>query len=109
MVKAGRNDSVASIARRYKLSPANVAEWNDVKPNHAFQRGYQVVVYLPVRSAPARARGQRRAARHGSTVVMTGKRGGGVVKTSTAASGSRRSSQQVVREKRGGTPSKKKR
>ena len=32
MVKAGRNDSVASIARRYKLSPANVAEWNDVSP-----------------------------------------------------------------------------
>ncbi|CAN5853000.1 transglycosylase SLT domain-containing protein [soil metagenome] len=51
MVKAGRNDSVASIARRYRLSAANVADWNDVKPNHAFPRGYQVVVYLPVQAA----------------------------------------------------------
>ena len=39
VVKAGRNDSVASIARRYQLSAASVAEWNDVKPSHAFKRG----------------------------------------------------------------------
>ncbi|MET0542021.1 MAG: transglycosylase SLT domain-containing protein, partial [Variovorax sp.] len=47
-VKAGRNDSVASIARRYNLSAANVAEWNDVKPGASFARGVAVVVYLPV-------------------------------------------------------------
>jgi membrane-bound lytic murein transglycosylase D len=53
VIKAGRADSVASIARRYKLNPASVAQWNDVKPNHAFQRGYEVVVYLPVRASQA--------------------------------------------------------
>jgi membrane-bound lytic murein transglycosylase D len=110
VVKAGRNDNVASIARRYRLSPASVAEWNDVKTGHVFQRGGQVVVYLPVRAAGAERVGSR--GRHDSTVVVTSKRGGGVVKTSTAKtlpSARSASSKKVVREKRGGSPSKKKR
>ncbi len=110
-IKAGRNDSVASIARRYKLAPSNVAEWNDVKPNHAFKRGYSVVVYLPVRAAPAarvgsgagpaRGRATASAKRGGSAVKATAARGSNVAKSS--------GKQQVVREKRGGTPAKKKR
>ena len=110
-VKAGRNDSVVSIAQRYKLSAANVAEWNDVKPNHAFKSGYQVVVYLPVRTAPAGRVGIG-PVRH--TVLVTGKRGGGVVKTSAAVKAApvaakRAVTEDVLREKRGGTPSRKKR
>jgi membrane-bound lytic murein transglycosylase D len=55
-VKAGKKDNVASIAHRFRLTPANVAEWNDVKPNHTFPSGYDVVVYLPVQAAsPARS------------------------------------------------------
>jgi membrane-bound lytic murein transglycosylase D len=108
LVKAGRNDSVASIARRYRLSPASVAEWNDVKASHAFQRGVQVVVYLPVKAAAVERVG--RGARS-STVIVTSKRGGGVVKTSAgkATPAAKTASSKVVREKRGGTPSKKKR
>jgi membrane-bound lytic murein transglycosylase D len=30
VVRAGKRDSVATIARRYKLSAAQVADWNDV-------------------------------------------------------------------------------
>ena len=52
-VRAGKGETVASIARRYKLTAANVADWNDVRANAAFKVGQQVVVYLPVR--PARA------------------------------------------------------
>ncbi len=105
VVKAGRNDSVTSIARRYKLAPASVAEWNDVKTSHAFKRGFDVVVYLPVRAAPAAHVGS--GVRHVShtrekEAVVTNKRGGGVVKTPASAK------KEVVREKRGGTPSKKK-
>ena len=37
-VKAGRADSVATIARRYNLKPSAVAEWNDVNTNHARRR-----------------------------------------------------------------------
>ncbi|CAN7470419.1 transglycosylase SLT domain-containing protein [Variovorax sp. LjRoot84] len=109
LVKAGRSDSVASIARRYRLSPASVAEWNDVKTSHAFQRGVQVVVYLPVKAAAAERVG--RGARS-STVIVTSKRGGGVVKTSAgkaAPAAKTASSPKIVREKRGGAPSKKKR
>ena len=48
-VKAGRKDSVASIAKRYHVKPAQVAEWNDVKANASFKAGEAVTVYLPVR------------------------------------------------------------
>ena len=49
-VKAGRNETVASIARRYKLSAAQVADWNDVGASAAFKAGQQVVLFLPVRT-----------------------------------------------------------
>ena len=47
-IKAGKRDSVASIAARYRLSAANVADWNDVKANASFRAGESVLVYLPV-------------------------------------------------------------
>jgi membrane-bound lytic murein transglycosylase D len=50
-VKAGKNDTVASIARRYRLSPDQVAEWNSVGASAAFKAGQRVIVYLPVRAA----------------------------------------------------------
>ena len=113
VVKAGRNDNVASIARRYRLSPASVAEWNDVKTGHVFQRGGQVVVYLPVRAAHTERVGRGVAARRSNDeVVVTSKRGGGIVKTSAAKNtpaARSGSSGKVAREKRGGAPSKKKR
>lgn len=61
VVKAGRNESVASIARRYRLSPAQVAEWNRVGASAAFKVGQQVVLYLPVRTAKPVARSPVRA------------------------------------------------
>lgn len=55
VLKAGKRDTVASIARRYRLNVAQVAEWNQVSTSAAFKAGEQVVVYLPVRVGPARA------------------------------------------------------
>jgi membrane-bound lytic murein transglycosylase D len=55
-VRAGKGETVASIARRYKLAAASVADWNDVRATAAFKAGQQVVVYLPVRQA-SQARG----------------------------------------------------
>ncbi|MBT2334649.1 transglycosylase SLT domain-containing protein [Variovorax paradoxus] len=111
-VKAGRNDSVASIARRYKLKPDSVAEWNDVKLNHAFKRGYSVVVYLPVRAAAEARVGSGAGSARGRAVATTARRGSSPVKA-VAARGvnvvKSPAGKQVVREKRGGTPSKKKR
>ena len=57
LVRAGRHDSVASVARRYRLSPAQVADWNNVSTSASFRPGQQVVLHLPVRKtarAPVR-------------------------------------------------------
>ncbi len=59
-VKARKNETVASIAKRYGLSAASVAEWNGVSASSAFKMGHQVVVYLPVKArAAVRASGPR--------------------------------------------------
>ena len=46
-VRAGKNDTVASIAARYGLSPATVAQWNKVKPGQKLAPGKTVVLHLP--------------------------------------------------------------
>jgi membrane-bound lytic murein transglycosylase D len=53
-VKARKGESVASIARRYKLPVADVASWNQVSAKSLFKAGEQVVVFLPVHAAGAR-------------------------------------------------------
>ena len=71
VVRAGNHDSVASIARRYRLPATNVARWNDVNSNHVFTRGYMVVVYLPVyASHNARVGSGIRASAHGGKHSM---------------------------------------
>ena len=54
VVRAGKRDSVAALAQRYKVSPAQVAEWNDVAVQSSLRPGQQVVLHLPV-NAFARA------------------------------------------------------
>lgn len=115
VIRAGKKDSVASIAHRYRLNPASVAEWNDVKPNHAFQKGYEVVVYLPVRAASAAHVGSGAARSYGGHMLKTTS----MVPKSTVAAGSKGAKSSVIKtssktaqvthESRGGTPSKKKR
>ncbi|QAZ40847.1 lytic transglycosylase [Methylibium sp. Pch-M] len=53
-VKARKNDSVASIAARYRLSAASVAGWNKVAAGAHFKTGQAVVLYLPGKAATAR-------------------------------------------------------
>ncbi len=56
--KAGKQgDSVAAVARRYKLGAAQVAQWNNVAPQARFKPGQQVLVMLPGKApAPPRVR-----------------------------------------------------
>jgi membrane-bound lytic murein transglycosylase D len=63
-VRASKGDTVASLARRHRVSPASLADWNDVKASAAFKAGEQVVLYLPVRAtggASSKAAGGRSA------------------------------------------------
>ncbi len=65
---------VISIARRYRVSAANVADWNDVKASAAFKVGEQVVLFVPVRAAsPAQARSGKRTASKSAPVRRGGK------------------------------------
>jgi membrane-bound lytic murein transglycosylase D len=62
LVKAHKRDTVVSIAQRYNLSAARVAEWNHVGHAAGFKKGQQVVVFLPV-SALALERGHGHGAK----------------------------------------------
>ena len=96
LVKAGKKENTASIAQRYRVSVADVANWNDVAAGAAFKAGQQVVLYLPVRASKG----------------MTRASGTGSGKKQAASSGSRTSAasaKAVTPSKRGGTPAKKKR
>jgi membrane-bound lytic murein transglycosylase D len=55
--KAKKGETVATIARRYRLSPALVAQWNGVGAAARFTRGQSVVVMLPPRRAAPPTRG----------------------------------------------------
>ena len=54
-VRAAKGETVASLAHRYKLSVASVAEWNRVAASASFKPGQQVTVYLPGRARVAAA------------------------------------------------------
>lgn len=47
VVKAVKKDNVASVAKRYGVNPASVAEWNSVSVMAAFKTGQAVVLMLP--------------------------------------------------------------
>ncbi|MEO8020233.1 transglycosylase SLT domain-containing protein [Polaromonas sp.] len=78
-VKARKGETVGSIARRYGLSAASVADWNNVKATAAFKPGQHVVVFLPVKASGARkpsAHSNIKAVRRnpGKTVIKSKKR-----------------------------------
>jgi membrane-bound lytic murein transglycosylase D len=54
VLKAGKADSVATVARRYRLPAADVARWNGVGVKSRFAPGSKIVVMLP--NAPKKAR-----------------------------------------------------
>jgi membrane-bound lytic murein transglycosylase D len=92
VVKAGRRDSVASVARRYKLNPAQVADWNNIAASASFKPGQQVVLHLPVRNV---ARAAVRVP--GKAVVRTSTRGAATAKAHARSSGHKPA---VTRKKR---------
>ncbi len=62
-LRAGRRESVASVARRYRVSPSQVAQWNSVGAGASFKPGQTVVVYV---SAKVVKGGKVRETRMGS-------------------------------------------
>ena len=62
-LRAGKGDSVASLARRYRVSAAQVAQWNRVSASSKFKRGQSVVVYV--------AAGKKKAQKNTSVVARS--------------------------------------
>jgi len=71
-LKAGRRDSVASIARRYRVSPAQVAEWNDVGASATFKPGQTILVYTAAHVSSGKH--AKRAAASGPRATPKGSR-----------------------------------
>ena len=46
---------MVAVARRYHVSPTQVAEWNDIGATSMLKAGQQIVLHLPVRAAAARS------------------------------------------------------
>jgi membrane-bound lytic murein transglycosylase D len=67
-LRAGRRDSVASVAKRYRLSAAQVAQWNDVGTGASFAPGKTIVVYVAhsARHGSPSSASTRSASRHAS-------------------------------------------
>lgn len=55
--KAGKRDSVASVAKRYRVSAQQVAQWNRTSSGASFGKGQTVVVFVPAGNAMAKAQG----------------------------------------------------
>ena len=53
-VKAVKGDTVASLAKRYKTSAANIVQWNKVSASAKFNAGQQVVLFVPAKAARAK-------------------------------------------------------
>ncbi|MDB5946512.1 MAG: LysM peptidoglycan-binding protein, partial [Ramlibacter sp.] len=62
-VRAGKRETVATLAHRYGLNPQEVANWNSMSATAAFKAGQQVVLFLPVRAQAGRAAVKTQAAR----------------------------------------------
>ncbi len=60
-VKAGRRDTVASLAKRYRVNATQLAEWNKVGPDAGFAAGRTVVYYVAQPVGHARVRSAQTA------------------------------------------------
>jgi membrane-bound lytic murein transglycosylase D len=61
-LKAGRRDSVASVAHRYRVSAKQVAQWNGVGAGASFRPGQTIVVYVAAKTGQAKSKATRGAA-----------------------------------------------
>ncbi|MGY4828811.1 transglycosylase SLT domain-containing protein [Sphaerotilaceae bacterium SBD11-9] len=52
--RAVKGDTVATVARRYRVSPAQLAQWNKVGASASFKAGQSVVVYVPQKAASSK-------------------------------------------------------
>jgi membrane-bound lytic murein transglycosylase D len=52
-IRAGKADTVTTLAKRFKVSPANLAQWNKVAANAKFKPGQALVIFVNVPAGSA--------------------------------------------------------
>jgi membrane-bound lytic murein transglycosylase D len=74
-VKLRKAETVASIAKRYKVSAASVAGWNKISASGSFKAKQSVVLYLPAQAKSAKVGRSAKGGKavRGSKVANTGK------------------------------------
>jgi membrane-bound lytic murein transglycosylase D len=83
VIKAGKNESVASVAKRYRLTALNIAEWNKVPATASFKPGQPVVLFLPSQGhavAAAAVRSGLKQARRSAVTTAHSARGTKIAK-----------------------------
>ena len=58
IVKARKNDSLLLIAKRYKVSAEQVAQWNGLSVNSALRPGQKISLMLPAKPKKVKAAAQ---------------------------------------------------
>ena len=67
-LRAGKRDTVASVAKRYRVSAVQLAQWNNIAPSSSFKPGQAIVVYVAAKGKRQATPGTR-VAQGGKTVV----------------------------------------
>jgi membrane-bound lytic murein transglycosylase D len=75
-LRAGKRDTVASVANRYKVSAAQVALWNKVPATAKFKPGSTVVVFVPQKRGGKGVAARGGKGRSGKAVMAKGGKGG---------------------------------
>jgi membrane-bound lytic murein transglycosylase D len=69
-LRAGKHgESVASVARRYRTSASQVAQWNRVSASSSFKPGSSIVVYVAAKSTRTASKSSTRPSRRGKTTA----------------------------------------
>ncbi len=63
VVRAGKGATVASMAQKYRVTAANVAQWNAVSATASFKNKQSVTLYLPQSQATRTASSEKTAAK----------------------------------------------
>ena len=81
VVSARKGDTVASLARRYRVSAASVANWNALGASSGLKAGQKVVLQLPVRAKAAKGTARASAKSSAKTGKAAAPRTGKPAKT----------------------------
>jgi membrane-bound lytic murein transglycosylase D len=71
--RTARGDTLAGVARRYRVAPADLAQWNKLGATAPLNAGQQLVIYVPSVTTKVARSGTRKRGAHATTGNVRGK------------------------------------